>query len=184
MNKGFVLGDSNKRDRQLIPYSMVKVFSRSIKINWARGWTSCLSCFCYFLLLVSYTMIIICFAKQQSWEFKNKKEKIPGWTDESCGIKTKYDSIVQHIMVILIQMVEGDCYSSLICCHQLLGCCLWILSHDRSMHKLMMLCPYFISSTISSLMHDIVYSLICSGTSNGLSLGSWYVHFHHYICII
>jgi hypothetical protein len=45
------------------------------------------------------------------------------------------------------------------------------LSHDRNMHKLMMLCSYFFLSTISSLMHDIVYSLICSRTSNSLNLG-------------
>jgi hypothetical protein len=38
------------------------------------------------------------------------------------------------------------------------------------MHKLMMQCPYFLLSTISSLMHDIVYSLTCSETSKGLSL--------------
>jgi hypothetical protein len=45
------------------------------------------------------------------------------------------------------------------------------LSHDRNMHNLMMLCPYFFLPTISSLMHDIVYSLICSGMSKDLSLG-------------
>jgi hypothetical protein len=45
------------------------------------------------------------------------------------------------------------------------------LSHDRNMHKLMMLCSYFFLSTISSLMHDIAISLICSRMSKGLSLG-------------
>jgi hypothetical protein len=45
------------------------------------------------------------------------------------------------------------------------------LLHDRNMHKLMMLCPYFFLSTISSLMHDIVNLLTCSRTTNGLSLG-------------
>jgi hypothetical protein len=44
-------------------------------------------------------MIIISFAKQQSYEYE-KKEKIPSGTAESSGIKTKYDSIVQHTMVI------------------------------------------------------------------------------------
>ena len=31
--------------------------------------------------------------------------------------------------------------------------------------------PVFLLSTISSLMHDMIYSLICSRTSKGLSLG-------------
>ncbi len=39
------------------------------------------------------------------------------------------------------------------------------------MHKLMMQCSYFYLSTISSLMHDMIYSLICSSTSKCLSLG-------------
>lgn len=39
------------------------------------------------------------------------------------------------------------------------------------MHKLMMQCSYFYLSTISSLMHDMIYSLICSRTSKCLSLG-------------
>jgi hypothetical protein len=40
--------------------------------------------------------------------------------------------------------------------------------------------PIFILSTISSLMHDIVYSLICSRTSKGLRLGELI----HTFCII
>lgn len=39
------------------------------------------------------------------------------------------------------------------------------------MHKLMLQCLYFFLSTISSLIHDMIYSLICSRTSKGLSLG-------------
>jgi hypothetical protein len=65
-------------------------------------------------------MIIISFAKQQSCEFGKSKRYQDGIA-KSCGIKTKYDSIVQHAMVILIQMVEGDCWSFLLCCHQLLA---------------------------------------------------------------
>jgi uncharacterized membrane protein len=52
-------------------------------------------------------MIIISFAKQQSCEFE--KEKIPRWYTQNLWHKTKYDSIFQHAMVLLIQMVEGDC---------------------------------------------------------------------------
>jgi hypothetical protein len=54
-------------------------------------------------------MIIISFANQQFVSLKEKKKIYQNGTAKSCGIKTKYDSIVQHTMVILIQMVEGDC---------------------------------------------------------------------------
>jgi hypothetical protein len=37
-----------------------------------------------------------------------RNKRYQSGTAKSCGIKTKYDSIVQHTMVILIQMVEGD----------------------------------------------------------------------------
>jgi hypothetical protein len=50
-------------------------------------------------------MTIISFAKKQSCEFE--KEKIPRWYSRKLWHK-KYDSIVQHAMVVLIQMVEGD----------------------------------------------------------------------------
>jgi hypothetical protein len=53
-------------------------------------------------------MIIISFAKQQVVSLKKTKRYQSG-TAESCGIKTKYDSIVQHTMVILIHMVKADC---------------------------------------------------------------------------
>jgi hypothetical protein len=65
-------------------------------------------------------------------------------------------------------------------CHHLLGSCLWTLSLDGNMHKLMMQGLYFILPTISSLMHDIVYSPTCSRTSKGLSLGELI----HAFCII
>jgi hypothetical protein len=52
-------------------------------------------------------MIIISFVKQQSCEFE--KEKIPRWYSRKLWHKTKYDLIVQHTMVILTQIVEGDC---------------------------------------------------------------------------
>jgi hypothetical protein len=54
-------------------------------------------------------MIIISFAKQQVVSLKEEEKRYQSGTSESCGTKTKYDSIVQHTMVILIQMVEGDC---------------------------------------------------------------------------
>jgi hypothetical protein len=54
-------------------------------------------------------MIIISFGKQQSCEYGKKNKRYQSGIAESCGIKTKYDSIVQHTMVILIQIVEGDC---------------------------------------------------------------------------
>jgi hypothetical protein len=53
-------------------------------------------------------MIIISFAKQQVVSLK-EKEKIPRWYSRKFWHKTKYDSILQHKMVILIQMVEGYC---------------------------------------------------------------------------
>jgi hypothetical protein len=53
-------------------------------------------------------MIIISFAKQQVVSLKEEEKRYQSGTSESCGTKTKY-SIVQHTMVILIQMVEGDC---------------------------------------------------------------------------
>ena len=47
----------------------------------------------------------------------------------------------------------------------------------------MMQCSYFFLSTISSLMHDMIYSLICSRTSKGLSLGEL-VHAFYIINIV
>jgi hypothetical protein len=37
------------------------------------------------------------------------KKRYKNATARSCGIKIKYDSVVQYTMVILIQIVEGDC---------------------------------------------------------------------------
>jgi hypothetical protein len=54
-------------------------------------------------------MIISSFAKQQVVSLKEKNKRYQNGTAKSCGIKTKYDSIVQHTMVILIQILEGDC---------------------------------------------------------------------------
>jgi hypothetical protein len=55
------------------------------QVKWAYGWTSCLSCSIYYLLIVSYTMIVISFEKQQSCEVLKKKryQESPA---KSCGI--------------------------------------------------------------------------------------------------
>jgi hypothetical protein len=82
------VGGSNKPNHQLIPCSVVKVFSCSTKIKWAHGWTSCLSCSRYFLLLFSYTMIIIYFAKQQVVSSK-EKGKIAKWYSRKLWHKNK-----------------------------------------------------------------------------------------------
>jgi hypothetical protein len=126
MNERLVLRGFNKWDRRLIPCFMVKVFGCSTKNKkWARGWTSCLSCSRYFLLLVSYTMIIISFAQQQSCEYGNK-EKIPKWYSQKLWHKNKvwfnyptyngyFDSNGRGWLLELLGM-----------CPQLLGGCLWI----------------------------------------------------------
>jgi hypothetical protein len=54
-------------------------------------------------------MIIISFSKQQSCEYGKKKKRYQSGTAKNCGIKTKYGTIVQHTMVILLQIVDGDC---------------------------------------------------------------------------
>jgi hypothetical protein len=53
-------------------------------------------------------MIIISLAKQQNYEYE-KKKKYTKVVQTKSGIKLEYDSIVQHTMVIWIQIVEGYC---------------------------------------------------------------------------
>jgi hypothetical protein len=84
MNKRFVLG---VLINEVVNWCHVLWWKCSATqlINWPYGWTAYLCCSRYSLLLVSYTMIITSFAKQQSCEVSRRKDTKMG-TAESCGI--------------------------------------------------------------------------------------------------